>query len=311
MVLKNKEWSNIQTTPPTIQENDANFLIVEGNDFRLEFDRKSGFLIRYLVNGQDMILDGEALKPNFWRAPTDNDFGAGLQKKYAAWKNPKMKLIAFEQHSENGMVIIKATYDMPSVSAKLDLSYSINNIGAIKVSQKMTTQKQAKVSAMFRFGMQMPMPKSFEQIEYYGRGPVENYADRKGNANLAVYRQRVDEQFYSYIRPQETGTKSDIRWWKLLNSAGNGLKVVAAEPFSASALHYTIHSLDDGAQKDQRHSLEVKKANLTNFCFDKLQTGLGCEDSWGRITRPEYQVPYKDYEFTFILSPIRHNIEID
>ena len=311
MVLKNKEWSNIQTTPPTIQENDANFLIVEGNDFRLEFDRKSGFLIRYLVNGQDMILDGEALKPNFWRAPTDNDFGAGLQKKYATWKNPKMKLIAFEQHSENGMVIIKATYDMPSVSAKLDLSYSINNIGAIKVSQKMTTQKQAKVSAMFRFGMQMPMPKSFEQIEYYGRGPVENYADRKGNANLAVYRQRVDEQFYSYIRPQETGTKSDIRWWKLLNSAGNGLKVVAAEPFSASALHYTIHSLDDGAQKNQRHSLEVKKANLTNFCFDKLQTGLGCEDSWGRITRPEYQVPYKDYEFTFILSPIRHNIEID
>uniref|UniRef100_UPI00402754B1 hypothetical protein n=1 Tax=Parabacteroides distasonis TaxID=823 RepID=UPI00402754B1 len=102
-------------------------------------------------------------------------------------------------------------------------------------------------------------------------------------ADLAIYRQTVDEQFYSYIRPQENGTKSDIRWWKMLNEAGNGIEVVASAPFSASALHYTIESLDDGARKDQRHSPEVEEADLTNLCLDKVQMGLGCVNSWGTI----------------------------
>jgi len=175
----------------------------------------------------------------------------------------------------------------------------------------MTADKNAKVSPMFRFGMQMPMPRYFENIEYYGRGPVENYIDRKGNADLAIYRQTVDEQFYSYIRPQENGTKSDIRWWKMLNEAGNGIEVVASAPFSASALHYTIESLDDGARKDQRHSPEVEEADLTNLCLDKVQMGLGCVNSWGTIALPEYQIPYGDYEFTFILTPVKHSIEIE
>ena len=123
-----------------------------------------------------------------------------------------MKLTSLNGRMENKQVIVEAAYDMPTVSAKLNLTYVINNKGAIKVTQKMTADKSAKVSPMFRFGMQMPMPRSFENIEYYGRGPVENYIDRKGNADLAIYRQTVDEQFYSYIRPQENGTKSDIRW---------------------------------------------------------------------------------------------------
>ena len=311
MDLKNVETTNIETKAPAVQDNDANYLIVEGCGFRTEFNRENGYLIKYEVNGQDMIKEGEALTPNFWRAPTDNDFGAGLQKKYAAWKNPEMKLTSLNQRMENKQVIVEAVYDMPTVSAKLNLTYVINNKGAIKVTQKMTADKNAKVSPMFRFGMQMPMPRYFENIEYYGRGPVENYIDRKGNADLAIYRQTVDEQFYSYIRPQENGTKSDIRWWKMLNEAGNGIEVVASAPFSASALHYTIESLDDGARKDQRHSPEVEEADLTNLCLDKVQMGLGCVNSWGTIALPEYQIPYGDYEFTFILTPVKHSIEIE
>lgn len=138
---------------------------------------------------------------------------------------------------------------MKNVSAKLDLTYVINNKGAVKVAQKMTADPQAKVSHMFRFGMQMQMPKTFETVEYYGRGPIENYSDRNHCTDLGLYRQSVDEQFYSYIRPQETGTKTDIRWWKQLNDAGRGLQIVADAPFSASALHYTIESLDDGWEK--------------------------------------------------------------
>ena len=122
----------------------------------------------------------------------------------------------------------------------------INNVGAVKVTQKMTVDKGAKVSNMFRFGMQMPMPRSFETVEHYGRGPIENYADRNHCTDLGIYRQSVDEQFYPYIRPQETGTKTDIRWWNMLDAGGNGLRIVAEALFSASALHYTIESLDEG-----------------------------------------------------------------
>lgn len=159
---------------------------------------------------------------------------------------------------------------------------------------------------MFRFGMQMPMPRNYETIEYYGRGPIENYADRNHCTALGIYRQSVSDQFYPYIRPQENGNKTDIRWWKMLDDAGNGIEIVAEAPFSASALHYTIESLDEGWSKQQRHSQEVKEADLTNLCIDKMQAGLGCVNSWGSIALPQYQIPYKDYEFTFILMPVRH-----
>ena len=164
---------------------------------------------------------------------------------------------------------------------------------------------------MFRFGMQLVMPKDFEYVSYYGRGPVENYSNRNHSTDLGIYHQTVDEQFYPYIRPQENGTKTDIRWWKMLDQSGNGIKIVAAAPFSASALHYTIESLDEGWSKEQGHSQDVDEADLTNLCIDKVQAGLGCEDSWGRIARPEYLVPYADYEFTFILFPVCHSIGIE
>ena len=310
MDLKNVDNINTETVVPAIQENEWNYLIVKGEDFRIEFNKHSGFLSKYEVNGLNMIKDGEALTPNFWRAPTDNDFGANLQQKYRAWKSPEMKLSSLESAVENDQVVVTADYDMPGVSAKLQLTYVINNSGAVKVTQKMTVDKGAKVSNMFRFGMQMPMPRSFETVEYYGRGPIENYVDRNHCTDLGIYRQSVDEQFYAYIRPQETGTKTDIRWWNMLNAGGNGLQFVAEAPFSASALHYTIESLDEGLYKNQGHSTEVEQADLTNVCIDKMQAGLGCEDSWGRIARPEYQLPYADYEFTFIMTPVKHGLDL-
>ena len=304
MELKNQAKSNWEVVEPTLKENDERYLIVDGENFRIEFDKLNGYLSKYQVNGLDMMKEGSYLKPNFWRAPTDNDFGAYLQRRYAVWKNPTIKLVSLQQRIADQQAIIEVAYELPEVSAKLNLTYVINNEGAMKVTQKMTADKNAKVANMFRFGMQMQMPRNFDQVEYYGRGPVENYIDRKANADLGIYRQSVAEQFYSYIRPQETGTKSDLRWWKTLNAAGRGIQVVAAEPFSASALHYTIESLDEGTHKQQGHSPEVEEADLTNFCFDLIQAGLGCEDSWGRIARPEYQVPYGDYEFTFIIQPM-------
>ena len=311
MDLKNVETTNVATVVPQIIDNQYHYLIVKGNNFVAEFNKQNGYLSKYAVDGTEMLKEGAALTPNFWRAPTDNDMGADLQNKYAAWKNPGLKLVSLNSKTENDQIVVNAEYDMKNVSAKLYLTYVINNEGAIKVTQKMTADKNATVSPMFRFGMQMQMPKCFETVEYYGRGPVENYSDRNHSTDLGIYRQSVDEQFYSYIRPQETGTKTDIRWWKQLNAGGNGLKVVGDAPFSASALHYTICSLDDGEQKDQRHSPEVQKADLTNLIIDKAQMGLGCVNSWGALPLPQYMLPYGDYEFTFILTPVKHQIEIE
>lgn len=313
MTLQNVTDMNIQTALPRIDDANSQCVMIEGENFNIQFAKADGFMDKYMVDGLDMIKEGAKLTPNFWRAPTDNDFGAGLQQKYAVWKNPEFKLASLKSEMKDGLAVVSAEYEMPSVSAgtKLQLTYEINNRGAVKVNQKLVAEKGAKVSNIFRFGMQMVMPKSFENISYYGRGPVENYIDRKWATELGVYNQTVTDQFYAYIRPQENGNKTDIRWWKQLNEAGSGLQFVAEAPFSASALHYTIESLDSGWEKKQEHSNEVEPADLTNFLIDKVQMGLGCIDSWGAIPREEYMLPYGDYEFTFIMQPINNSIVIE
>ena len=308
--LKNQKASNLDIVVPVIKDNDHNYLIVEGENFIIEFNKHNGYLSRYEADGMQLLNPGAQLTPNFWRAPTDNDYGAGLQHRYAVWKNPGLKLTSLKQSIENEQAIVQAEYEMKAVKGKLFLTYVINNEGAVKVTQKMKAGKEEKVSDMFRFGMQMQMPENFNEVEYYGRGPVENYADRNHSTLIGKYRQTVAEQFYPYIRPQETGTKTDLRWWRVLNISGNGLQFVGDAPFSASALNYSIESLDDGVQKDQRHSPEIAKAPFTNLCIDKVQMGLGCVNSWGTLPLEKYRVPYQDYEFSFILTPVRHKVNM-
>ena len=308
--LKNQKASNLDIVVPVIKDNDHNYLIVEGENFIIEFNKHNGYLSRYEADGMQLLNPGAQLTPNFWRAPTDNNYGAGLQHRYAVWKNPGLKLTSLKQSIENEQAIVQAEYEMKAVKGKLFLTYVINNEGAVKVTQKMEAGKEEKVSDMFRFGMQMQMPENFNEVEYYGRGPVENYADRNHSTLIGKYRQTVAEQFYPYIRPQETGTKTDLRWWRVLNISGNGLQFVGDAPFSASALNYSIESLDDGVQKDQRHSPEVAKAPFTNLCIDKVQMGLGCVNSWGTLPLEKYRVPYQDYEFSFILTPVRHKVNM-
>ena len=307
----NQAGSNEQIVEPTIRDNDTRYLIVTGEDFRIEFNKENGLLCFYEAGGLSYLKEGSVLKPNFWRAPTDNDFGANLQNLYRAWLNPELKLTSLDQRTENGLAIVEARYDIPAVKGQLALTYVINNRGAIQVTQQLKADKNAKVSDLFRFGMQFQMPRSFETLEYYGRGPVENYADRNHNTFLGRYRQSVDSQFYPYVRPQETGNKTDLRWWRVLDIGGNGLEIRAEVPFSASALHYTIESLDEGTRKIQRHSNEIEQADLTNVLIDKVQMGLGCIDSWGALPLKQYRLPYQDYSFTFTLTPVQHCLGMD
>ncbi len=294
-------------TAPYVEDSHKYLLTVKGENFELEFNRRSGFLTRYEADGMSFIEKGGALTPNFWRAPTDNDFGAGLQHRYAAWRDPEIKLTSLRHEStDNNIVSVTAEYDMPTVEGRLTLGYLIYPDGSVSVSETFKATEGAKVSNMFRFGMQMQMPEEFEAIEYYGRGPVENYSDRNHSAFLGVYNQTVEEQFYPYIRPQETGTKTDVRYWKQLNRAGNGLEFTDVAPFSISALNYSIESLDDYPEKKQSHSELVKKADYTNICIDKVQQGLACVNSWGAVPLPEYMVPYGDYTFQFVMRPVTH-----
>lgn len=311
MELKSTAEVNQEVVTPVVNDENNNCITVTGEHFNIQFNKRTGYMDHYTVNGLDLIREGGALSPNFWRAPTDNDFGAGLQQKYAAWRNPDIKLLSLKDATADGMVTITAEYDIKAVSAKLALTYVINNEGAVKVTQKLTADKSAKVSDMFRFGMQLVMPKSFEHIAFYGRGPIENYSDRNHATELGIYRQQVSKQFHPYVRPQETGNKTDIRWWEQLNVSGNGLRFVAEAPFSASALHYTIESLDDGAEKDQRHWQDVDPADLTNLLIDKAQMGVGCVNSWGALPLQQYRLPYGDYEFTFIMTPVVHQVNIE
>ena len=308
MTIANVKKTNTPLVEPVIIDNQANYLIVTAPGIDIEFNRENGFMSKYEVNGTDMITEGEQLIPNFWRAPTDNDFGANLQLKYAAWKNPEFKLKGLEAKKTDGLVLVTATYDVPSVSASLSLTYLINNAGTVKVTETLTADKNAKVSPMFRFGMQLRMPENFDRIRYYGRGPNENYVDRTQAADLGIYSQTVAEQFYPYIRPQENGNKTDIRFWQQINHAGTGLEIISEQPFSASALNYTIESLDEGKAKSQGHSQEVEKAPFTNLLIDKQQMGLGCIDSRGAIPMQKYLMPYGDYSFTFIMKPVKNII---
>lgn len=297
---------NVATAEPKIVDNHSFFMIVKGQNFNIEFDRNTGYMSKYEVKGTEMLTDGGHLTPNFWRAPTDNDYGANLQHKYAAWKKPTIKLESLKSEMNNGLAVVTAEYSMPEVKSSLKLTYEINGEGTVKVTEALTADKNTEVSGMFRFGMQMQMPESFSSIEYYGRGPIENYSDRNHSTLLGIYNQKVADQFYPYIRPQETGTKTDIRYWKQLNNAGNGLEFMAENPFSASALNYSIESLDGGEWKQNTHSPEVQKVDYTNVLIDKAQLGLGCVNSWGAMPLKEYQLPYGDYSFTFIMKPVFH-----
>ena len=289
-----------------IDEKQSNRLIIEGGDIRIEFDKTDGFLCKYEVDGRDYLTAKGELTPTFWRAPTDNDFGADLQNKFAGWKNPRMTLKELTARKNlEGLVEVSAFYDMPEVGSTLSLTYLINDMGQILVSEGLKVLDSVKAGeGMFRFGMQFPMPKEYATVDYYGRGPHENYVDRKESADFGRYVQTVAEQYHPYGRPQETGTKSDLSYWMLLNPGWKGLHVTSEAPFSASALNYTIESLDEGPQKRQYHSQEVEPADFTNVIVEAAQYGLGCVTSWGALPLPEYRLAPADRTFRFLLTPL-------
>ena len=283
-----------------------NVVAVTTPNLTFKLDRTTGLISEYAYNGKSMLGEGGTLKPNFWRAPTDNDMGANLQKKFKVWKNPQMNLknIDVKKDKKANTVTIVTSFDMPEVQGQMDITYLVfANTGAVKVSEDFKATEGAKVSDMFRFGMLLQMPYSMEKSTYYGRGPIENYSDRKDCMRIAIYNDEADNQYFPYIRPQESGTKSDIRWWKQTDATGLGLQVKSCAPFYASALHFDTEELDDGDEKEQRHSFDLKKSKFTNLFLDAAHMGVGGENSWGAWPLEKYRVHYGNKTFNFVLIP--------
>ena len=283
-----------------------NVVAVTTSNLTFKIDRSTGLISEYAYNGKSLLGEGGTLKPNFWRAPTDNDMGAGLQKKFKAWKNPQMNLknIDVKKDKKTNSVTILTSFDMPEVQGQMDITYVVfANTGAVKVTEDFKATEGAKVSDMFRFGMLMQMPYTMEKSNYYGRGPIENYSDRKDCMRIGVYTDDADNQYFPYIRPQESGTKSDIRWWKQTDATGLGLQVKSCTPFYASAIHFDTEELDDGDDKEQRHSFDLKKSKFTNLFLDSAHMGVGGENSWGAWPLEKYRVHYGNKTFTFTLIP--------
>ncbi|MFR9522861.1 MAG: glycoside hydrolase family 2 TIM barrel-domain containing protein, partial [Rikenellaceae bacterium] len=232
-------------TLPTV--NDKNFykLIVDGYDFHIDFDKSNGYMVNYTIGRSSIINAGGALKPNFWRAVTDNDFGARSQVNYALWRDMKPQLTILTHSFEGEFVVVNATYKLAEVESTLELNYLIDKFGGVTVTQTLDTE-EGKYPNMLRFGMQVEINKRYNTSTYYGRGEIENYSDRKSSAFLGLYSQKSEDQHFEYIRPQESGNKCDVRWWRQTSSSGQGVMIVSQTPLSHSAMRYTTSTLDEG-----------------------------------------------------------------
>ena len=296
------------------------------------FDEEKGLLTEYRIGNSNLVA--EPLMPCFGRAVTENDLGAQLENKQAGWLYPKFEVNDFVVTSEDNRYRVSVEFvpfkttpkdikqDIECL-AKVYLYFDVNGDGVIECVEKLVDGGNMSQAQMLpRFGMEFAMPGEFSVFEFYGKGPHENYTDRNSSALIGRYRQRVEDQYHwGYARPQESGTKTQLRWIKVMNDNGSGLMITSDVRFSASALPLSRRMLDmsltgggryDGG--DQRHSLELKQAACENqrssgktyVNFDLVQMGLGCVNSWGALPREEYRIKAQPMDFRFVLMPLNN-----
>lgn len=296
----------LQSTSNIEVEETNSYVKVSAKRMSVTIGKKTG-LIDYLdVDGEPILKFRESMKPEFWRAPTDNDYGASLQKELKVWKNPVMNLKSFDKSEMKDSVVLTATFEMPEVKAELVLRYRINAVGEVSVTEKMTTDKAAKIADLFRYGMVLDLPASFSKLEYYGRGPGENYIDRHSSTFIGKYESDVKDEYYPYIRPQESGNHTDIRYFSIFNPAsGKGITFEGYAPMECSAIPYSIEDLDSGDKKEHawgQHSGDLVDKGLTQVHIQQRQYGLGCIDSWMSKPMEKYRMHYGDREFRFVIK---------
>ena len=314
--VADKKGKTVNSQLSTVNLDDrAVFAVLSANGVKVTFDKRSGYVAYIDVDGTPMMTDDAELKPDFWRAATDNDFGAGMQNRLSAWQHPRLERKSFDIKQDGVNYVVTAEYDIKALEATVKLTYTMTPEGKLVVKQDLNVSEEAKnrkddrgrlvMPQLLRFGMQIQMPKEFSQIEYYGKGPHENYIDRANSQNLGIWKQTVSEQFWGYVRPQENGTKTGVRYWNITNSTGKGLRFEGIQPLEMQALNYTEDDLQPSREKAQWHSGDLIERPFTDLHIALRSMGVGCVNSWGAWPRPEYQMPYQDYTYTYIISPLR------
>ncbi len=277
---------------------------MEAAGLRVTVNRSSGMIDYLDVNGRPMLEDKYSVTPNFWRAPTDNDYGAGLQNRFAAWKNPGARCKRVSIERVEGGVAVTSVLGLTAVNGELTLTYTLTADGKLIVGERLKADPARKDDNMFRYGMQWVMPARYSQVTYYGRGPVENYIDRAAQP-LGTYTQKVAEMYHPYVRPQESGNHTDVRTWAVTDAAGHGLLFLATGKMECSTLPYLPQDLDDGPNKyaHQSHSGDLVERPFSVIQVQQRQFGVGGVNSWGTWPLRKYQLNYLDYDFTYIVEP--------
>ena len=291
-------------------------ILISGKHFTIRFDRHSGQMSEYSLNGHNLIRTG--LEPNLWRGLTDNDLGARAFDWANIWKDAashrqlsSIEVAAISVHE----VQVNTHFTLPTIECEYTLTYNLYSDGEIRVASQFVPSSM-ELPVMPRFGMQLTLPSEFKFMQWFGRGPVETYEDRKG-AKAGIYSGTTWEQFHAYPRPQESGNKTDVRWVRLVNSQGLGLEAIAEEqllntsawPFAADELDFVADEGGMGASgltpMTCKHGVDVQPGDLTTWNIDLAQMGTGGQNSWGSMPPEKYQLPVKSYGYAFILRPVR------
>ena len=291
---------------------------VSGDGFSVIFDKKAG-LISSFKNGETELLKSGPI-PNFWRAPIDNDFGNGLHKRSRVWRkageNRKITEVKVSKVGKNKVLVnfsFNLTNDENEIIATYSSNYTIYGSGDVLVSNhfKITGEDLPEI---VRMGMNLVMPRSFDQMSWLGRGPQESYWDRKTSAFVGLYNGSVADQYWEYLRPQENGNKTDVRWMTITDNTGNGLLFAGMPLLEVSAHHNIMEDFEspertDGRQRpgekvENRHTTDVKPRDLTSVNIDFKQMGVGGDNSWGARTHDEYRLTEKEYSYSFRMKAI-------
>lgn len=272
------------------------------------FNLKRGELTRYTINNISVLQSFPS--PYFWRAPTDNDFGNGMPEKLGIWRNAhvnreikSLNVIELAQGEHQ----ITVQYDLTGIHVPYEIIYTVHADASVTVLARMDMSNR-ELPELPRFGMRMTLDRQFKNLQYYGRGPWENYIDRNYSSEIGIYRDEVENQYFlEYMRPQESGNKTDVRWLRLLNDQGIGVEVRGIQPIAFSATRYAVEELDPGMTKKQMHPYQVKKAPNIQLHVDLKQRGVAGDDSWGALPHAQYRLMDKQYTYGYTIKAINQD----
>lgn len=289
-----------------VNEN-GNEISVSTGDIKMVFSRDTGRMTSYKIDGTETVKAG--LFPNFWRAMTDKDNGNRLWEKAAAFYKdaPEKAVVKHTRINQDaGVVTVHFDLHFPTLNSDGSVSYTVGKGGEVSVDYQATLAKS--LPEMPRFGLKMQLPKGFDDVRWYGRGPWENYQDRKYGSDLGIYASSVADLYFPYIRPQENGNRSDVRWLEIINDKGTGLKVTGAPKFDFTAHHNTVADFDYPKVGENRHASDIKPRPMTELILDLRQRGVGGDNSWGATPYDPYRLlPEKQqhYALKLLVSPVR------